>query len=86
MCVYDVLVLKYAQNVGVREPAGDRVFYNGHLLGHLLAIPKRRNVCPSFRCLCKVLRTVSFPILTKLNESEPENAHNYKRKKVASFS
>ena len=36
--------------------------------------------------ICKVLRTVGFSILTKLNESEPKNAHNYKPKKVAYFS
>ena len=40
--------------------------------------PQRRNVSTSCRCLRKVLRTVSFPILTKLNESEAENAHSYK--------
>ena len=54
--------------------AGDRVFYyNSHLLGHLLALPNGRNVSQSCRCLCKVLRTVSFLILTKLNESKSEN-------------
>ena len=67
-------------------PAGDRVVYKRHLLGHLLALPKRGNYSPSCRSLCKVIRTVSFPILTKLNEPEPENAHNYKPKKVACFS
>ena len=38
--------------------AGDRVFYkNSHLLRHLLALPKGRNVSRSCRCLCRVLRT-----------------------------
>ena len=50
----------------------------------MLALPKRRNVSQSSWCLCKLLRTVSFPILTQLEETKPENA--CKPKKVAYFS
>ena len=69
--VYEILVRECAQNFFF-------FFYNSHHLGHLLALSKRRHVFPSCRCLCKVLRTVSFPILTKLHESRPENVRKSK--------
>ena len=71
----------HISKVSVPTGRGQSIYNNSHLSGHLLALPTEKNTSKSSRCSCKVLSTVSFSILTKPNESKPENA--CKRKKVA---